>query len=195
MDGFFEKEFEIDGVKKKFAVKTGTNLLEQNSWTTSPDRPYVVTGTVGERWAIKPKNLTAYDIKPEELGIEPKVVSTVDPANQQFLVCMHIPEGTEGRVIPSWAFNQDGTIDETQIMVANSPNSKIPHNGGDYIVAKHVDGQPEFMELPQEVRETKDVVKLYDPRVINGSVMQTTYDHARTQDEIREKNGELGAKL
>ena len=91
---------------KKFAVKMGTNKLEQNTWPTSPARPYVVTGTVGERWPIKPSNLTAYD-----------------------------------------------------------------------------------------VRETKAMAKLYDPRVINGSIMQTTYDHAWTQDEIREKYGEIGLKL
>ena len=194
LEGFYEEEVEVDGQKKKYAVKTGTNLLEQNTWTTSPTRPYVVTGTIGERWAIKPSNLTAYDVRPEELGVEPKVVSTVDPVNQQFMVCVHIPEGMDGRVIPSWAFRADGTIDETQIMVANSPSSKIPHNGGDFIVAKHIDGQPEYMELPVEVRDTREMAKLYDPRVINGSVMATTYDHALTQDEIREKNGEVVLK-
>ena len=43
------------------------------------------------------------------------------------------------------------------------------------------------MQLSAEERRTKEIAKIYQPRIINGSVMQTTYDHALTQEEIIEK--------
>ncbi len=183
LPGFEEKE--IEGVK--YAVKRGHNILEQNDWTTSPQKPYIITGTVGERWPVKPSNITAYDVNPADLDISPLSVFTKDPADQPFMVAKHIPEGGNMQVIPSWAFGDDGSIDESQIMVANSADSAVSHNGGDYVVAKHIDGEPEYLELSEEQRNTKEAAKKYDPRIINGSVMQTTYDHARTKEEILEK--------
>ena len=187
IDGFESQEFEIDGEKKLFAVKRGFNILEQNSWITSPTRPYVVTGTSGERWPIKASNLSAYDVEVEQIGLTPIIVETKDPSDQQFLVAVFIPDGTKLIVTPSWAFQKDGTIDKTQFMYANSEDSKVPHNGGDYVVAKHIDGQPEYMQLTEEQRNTREAAKLYDPRIINGSIMQITYDHALTQEEIIDK--------
>ncbi len=187
IDGFESQEFEIDGEKKLFAVKRGFNILEQNSWITSPTRPYVVTGTSGERWPIKVSNLSAYDVEIEQIGLTPIIVETKNPSDQQFLVAVFIPDGTKLTVTPSWAFQKDGTIDETQFMYANSEDSKVPHNGGDYVVAKHIDGQPEYMQLTEEQRNTREAAKLYDPRIINGSIMQITYDHALTQEEIIDK--------
>lgn len=81
-------------------------------------------------------------------------------------------------------FLDDGTFDESQVRVANSKNSLVSHNGGDYVVAKHIPGEPEYMQLPEDERNTREAAKLYSPRIINGSVMQTTYDHALTQEEI-----------
>lgn len=187
MKGFEERTFIIDGVEKKCAVKSGFNVLEQNSWITSPTKPFVLTGTVGERWPVKQSNISAYDVDPTTIGIEPMTIFTKNPSQQEFLVAINIPEGISTKVIPSWAFGSDGTIDESQIMVANSDSSLIGHNGGDYIVAKHIPGQPEYMQLPEEKRNTREAAKLYDPRIINGSIMQTTYDHAPTQLEITEK--------
>lgn len=43
------------------------------------------------------------------------------------------------------------------------------------------------MELPEKVRNAKEVATLYSPRIINGSVMMTTYDHASTKEEIVSK--------
>lgn len=190
LEGFEEKDF--DG--KSYAVKSGFNVLEQNSWTTSPAKPYVLTGTVGERWPVKPGNMVAYDVNAEDIGVEPLTISTKDPSDQEFMVAVMIPEETAAKVIPSWAFNDDGTIDETQIMHANSESSLVSHNGGDYVVAKYIPGLPQYWELPEEVRNRKETAELYDPRIINGSVMQTTYDYALTQQEIREKNESLGQK-
>ena len=187
LEGFEEKKFKVDGVETNYAVKSGFNVLEQNSWTTSPDRPFVITGTVGERWPVKVSNLSAYDIEINVIGIEPITVSTKDPSAQEFMVAVNIPESMSINVIPSWAFSNDGKIDETQIMVANSQDSLVLHNGGDYLVAKHIPGKPEYFQLPDAERNTKEAAKLYSPRIINGSVMQTTYDHALTQDEIAEK--------
>lgn len=51
----------------------------------------------------------------------------------------------------------------------------------------HIPGLPEYMELPEEKRNTEASARLYSPRIVNGSVMQTTYDHALTQSEIIEK--------
>ena len=195
VEGFQEKVFEVEGEQRKFAVKSGFNVLEQNSWTTSPQKPYVITGTVGEGWPVKPSNLSAYDVDPATIGIEPVTVSTKDPSAQEFMVASVVPEGMSAKVIPSWAFGQDGSIDETQIMVANSESSMVPHNGGDYVVAKHVPGQPEYMELSEEKRNTIEAAKLYDPRIINGSVMATTYDHALTQGEVRAKYQGNGVKM
>ena len=187
LPGFQEKE--IEGVK--YAVKSGHNNLEQNDWTTSPQKPYIITGTVGERWPVKPSNITAYEVDPAAIDVVPMIVSTKDPSDQPFMVARFIPEGQAAQVIPSWAFGDDGSIDETQIMVANAPTAVVSHNGGDYVVAKHIEGEPEYFELPEEVRNTKEAAKKYDPRIINGSVMQTTYDHAATQEEItaRYSNG------
>ena len=191
LDGFEEELVEIDGVSKRCAVKKGTNILEQNSWVTSESRPFIVTGTMGERWVVKPSNLSAYDVDPNMIGVEPIVVSTKDPSEQEFLVAFRIPETENTCVVPKWAFQNDGSIDKTQIMIANSKDAVVPHNGGDYIVAKHVEGQPEYMELSEEQRNTELVATLYDPRIVNGSIMQTTYDCALTQEEIKDKYGEM----
>ncbi len=191
LDGFEERLVEIDGVEKRCAVKIGVNVLEQNTWVTSPTKPYILTGTMGERWVIKPSNLSAYDVDPATIGIEPMVISTKDPSDQEFMVAVQIPEGQNVEVYPKWAFQEDGTVDTLQVMVANSQDSVVPHNGGDFIVAKHIDGQPEYMQLPEEQRNSIQAAELYDPRIVNGSIMQTTYDHALTQEEIKEKYGEM----
>ena len=187
LEGFIEKEFERDGVMVKYAVKTGTNELEQNTWTTNPDRPFIITGTVGERWPVKPSNLTSYDVNIEDIGVNPITVSTKDPSDQEFLVATRIPLDEHIKVISKWAYRDDGTIDETQVLTSNSEDAKISHAEGDYIVAKHIDGRPEYMELSEEERNTKEAATIYSPRIINGSVMKTTYDHALTQEEILAK--------
>lgn len=187
VDGFEEKIFIEDGVERKYAVKSGFNVLEQNHWTTNPDRPFVLTGTVGERWPVKPSNISAYDVDPKTISIKQKTISTKDPVEQEFLVAVRIPEEVSFKVIPRWAYRSDGSIDEAQISVANSKSSAVSHNGGDYVIAKHIDGQPEYMQLPEEERNTIETSKLYAPRVINGGIMQTTYDCALTQSEIINK--------
>ncbi len=101
LDGFEEKSFEVNGAKTEYAVKTGFNVLEQNHWTTSPDRPFVLTGTVGERWPVKPSNMTAYDVDMTSIGIQPATISTKDPSEQEFLVAVHIPMGQSIEVVPS----------------------------------------------------------------------------------------------
>ena len=179
VEGF--ESVEIDGVM--YAVKSGINVLERNNWTTSPLKPFIITGTVGERWPVKPSNMSAYDVDSTTVGLSPMTVSTKDPSNQEFMVAFHVPEGVEVSVVPSWAFSDDG-IDQSQVMKSNSPDSMVEHAGGDYVVAKHIPGRPEYMQLSEAERNTKEAAKLYDPRIINGSVMQTTYDHALTQDEI-----------
>ena len=187
LDGFSEKLFNVDGQNVKYAIKTGVNKLEKNRWETTPDRPFVITGTVGERWPVKLKDLTSYDVNIENIEIRPIKVSTLDPSNQEFLVASHIPLGKKFKVIPKWAFQKDGTIDESQVLIANLETSKISHMDGDYIVAKHIDGYPEYMEIPEDIRNTKEIATLYSPRIINGSVMQNTYDHALTKEEILAK--------
>lgn len=184
LEGFEEKTFDINGVETRFAVKSGFNVLEQNNWTTSPAKPFVLTGTVGERWPVKPSNMSAYDVDPATIGVDPVTVSTKDPSAQEFMVAVNIPEGVSAKVVPSWAFGDDGSIDESQIMIANSESSLVSHDRGDYIVAKHIPGQLEYMQLTEEQRNSVEAAKLYDPRIINGSVMQTTYDYALTQEEI-----------
>ena len=194
LEGFEEKSFDIDGVEAKYAIKSGFNVLEQNNWTTSPNKPFVLTGTVGERWPVKVSNMSAYDIDPTTISVIPVTISTKDPSAQEFMVAVNIPEGISAKVVPSWAFRENGTIDESQIMIANSEFSLVPHNGGDYIVAKHIPGKPEYLQLSEEQRNSIEAAKLYDPRIINGSVMQTTYDHALTQAEIVEKYQHTGLK-
>ena len=111
LEGFESKTFEENGTKKEYAVKYGFNALEQNHWTTSPNRPFVLTGTVGEIWPVKPSNMTAYDVDIASIGIQPVTISTKDPSEQEFLVAVHIPVEQSIEVIPSWAFSNDGTID------------------------------------------------------------------------------------
>lgn len=194
LDGFEEKSFNIDGTEKRYAVKSGFNVLEQNNWITSPTKPFVLTGTVGERWPVKISNMSAYDIDPTTISVIPVTISTKDPSAQEFMVAVNIPKETTAKVVPSWAFRDDGTIDESQIMIANSPSSLVSHNSGDYVIAKHIPGQPEYMQLPEEERNSVEAAKLYDPRIINGSIMQTTYDHAPTQSEIVEKYQHTGIR-
>ena len=195
IEGFEEKVFNIDGTLKKYAIKSGFNILEQNNWSTSPYKPFIITGTVGEKWPVKPSNMSAYDIVLRSISINPITISTKDPSTQEFLVAVNIPEELNAKVIPSWAFKDDGTIDESQVMIANSKSSLVPHNGGDYIVAKHIPGEPEYMQLPEEQRNLVETSKKYEPRIINGSVMQTTYDHAPTKSEIIEKNKHTKKKI
>lgn len=189
----------LDGFKKdkegKNAVKSEFNKLEQQNWTTSPNKPYIITGTVGERWPVKQANLSAYEVDPAIIGITPITASTKDPSEQEFLVAYFVPEGTTVTVTPSWAFNEDGSIDQTQLMVANSESSIVPHNGGDYVVAKHIPGEPEYMELLEKEREDPEIITKYDPRIVNGSVMQTTYDRAKTQAEIKSKYQESTSSI
>ena len=184
LDGFEEKIYEINGTRTKWAAKSGFNVLEQNFWTASPNRPFVLTGTVGERWTAKLSNISAYDVNPSSIGITPITISTKNPSEQEFLVALNIPKGTITEIIPSSAFLSNGMIDRSQIMVANSPNSLISHHNGDYVVAKHIPGCPEYMQLPESERNTIEAAKLYDPRIINGTIMQNTYDHAKTKAEI-----------
>jgi hypothetical protein len=190
LEGFEAVEVEENGEKVLYAVKSGFNVLELNKWTTSPTRPYILTGTVGEQWPVKARNLSAYEVNPESIGVEPMTISTKDPSNQEFMVAFFVPEGTTIKVLPGWAFQEDGTIDERQIMVTNSEQSMVSHMGGDYIVAKHIPGKPEYMELSEEERNTREAAELYDPRVVNGSIMQTTYNHARTQEEVIRQTNE-----
>ena len=95
-----------------------------------------------------------------------------------------LPEKEAFRVIPSWAFSDDCSIAASQIMMANSEDSEVSHDGGDFVVAKHIPGRKEYMELSEEERNTKEAAELYDPRIVNGSIMKTTYDHASTKEEI-----------
>ena len=183
LEGFIEQEFNGE----KYAIKQGINVLEKNIWKTNPDRPYIITGTVFERWPVKPSNLTAYIVEPENIGVEPITISTKDPSDQEFLVAYHIPCDTNIKVVTKWAFREDGTLDESQVLTSNDSSSAISHGDGDYVVAKHIDGKPEYMELPEDVRNTKEMATLYSPRIINGSVMATTYDHAETKQEIKKK--------
>ena len=187
LPGFIEQEFERDGEMVKYAIKKGENILEQNTWSTNPDRPYIITGTVGERWPVKPSNLSAYEVEVEDIGVEPITISTKDPDDQEFLVACHIPLGHNIKVISKWAYRSDGTIDETQVLTSNVEPSPVDHQDGDYIVAKYIPGIPQYAELPEEARNTKEAATLYSPRIINGSVMQTTYDHAKSQEEIKSK--------
>ena len=99
----------------------------------SMSQPYIMTGTVGERWPVKVSNMAAYDVDLDTVGLEPCVISTKDSSDQEFMVAVLIPEGQSAIVIPKWAFGD--VIDESQIMVANSPQSIVSHNGGDFIVA------------------------------------------------------------
>ncbi len=194
LKGFEEGKFIVDGVEKKYAVKKGFNKLEQNQWITSPSKPFIITGTVGERWIVKVSNLSSYDVNIEDISIEPIVVSTIDPSEQEFLVAHQIPAREKNIVIPSWAFSSDGNIDELQIMQVNSIFSEVSHLDGDFIVSKFIPNQPEYWELPEKVRNTREAAELYDPRVVNGSIMVTTYDVARTKEEIDKKYSNNFAK-
>lgn len=180
LDGFVEAVF--DG--EFYGVKAGENSLEKNRWMTEPSRPYIITGTVGERWPVKERNLQAYDVDKDKITTIPQKVSTKDPSDQEFMIACRIPVDKQIVVIPSCAYREDGTIDAIQVMTSNLPDSNVPHDNGDYVIAKHIDGKPEYMDLPEEVRNTKEIAELYDPRIVNGRVMERTYDHAKTKEEI-----------
>ena len=178
----------LDGFKKdkegKNAVKSEFNILEQNSWTTSPNKPYIITGTVGERWPVKQANLSAYEVDPAIIGITPITASTKDPSEQEFLVAYFVPEGTTVAVTPSWAFNED-FLQEILEKDFLTGEGKV----------EEYDIEPEYMELSEKEREDPEIITKYDPRIINGSVMQTTYDRAKTQAEIKSKYQESTSSI
>ena len=183
LDGFLRKEFNGNN----YAIKRGFNILEQYEWYTSPDVPYIVTGTVGERWIISDDELKTYDVDPSSIGVNPIRVSTVNPDNQEFLRAYKIDESIKNiTVAPFSAFSNEG-INPKQVYVANSEMSKAPHNGGDYVITKYVPGQPDYMEYPADQRNSRYAAKLYEPRIVNGSIMEETYDHAENHEDIINK--------
>ena len=47
------------------------NILE-DSYETTADADYIVTGLLGEMWPIKKESLAGYDVSPEEIDDEPR---------------------------------------------------------------------------------------------------------------------------
>lgn len=175
----------------------GFNVLERNEWTTSIDKPFVVTGTQGEKWPISYEDLEAYEIDERDIPKDGTSVETLTKSSkeQPIKVCKIIPKNVKNfTVVPSWAYGEYG-LDEKQILHANDPKSKVKHGEGDWCVAKDADmidlkelGSEaekfldkdgkllQYMQLPKELRDTKEAALIYDPCIINGKVMLSTYN-------------------
>ncbi len=192
LPGFMPLMIAENGGISKYAVKVGTNILEGNAWVTSPTYPFIITGTVGEMWPVR--NLESYEVN-EEIGIEPSTISTKDPSMQEFLVATRIPLGLHVKVATRSSFDSNGVLDESKLLTTNLEDSNATHHAeGDFVIAKHIEGEPEYISLPEEVRNTKEIAEKYRPRVISGEVFEKTYDHAKTREEILAKYKNKGLK-
>lgn len=161
--------------KKKYTIKAcmppiGTkvfNRLEQVSYITTPDKSFVLTGTVGEHWVIDINKLiktyTFVDRKPitvealksmtdtivvngiKQSTIKPFRITTIaGPINW----AIRVPTNMVFKVQTAWG----------DILTVNAPG--IPHGNGDYLVCADANGKP----------------NLADRWVVNGEVFPSTYN-------------------
>lgn len=169
MDVFGQLKFKQTR-KKRYDVymcmpARGTNVinkLEGAQYETSDNKPFVLSGTVGEKWVIDANKLAktytfadGSPITPETLqtrlknGIIDWVRLTTKQAGVDINFAAHLPLSvTNYPVQTSWG----------DVLYANRDG--IPHGKGDFIVCASINGQP----------------NLNDVWVVNGEVFPTTYD-------------------
>lgn len=128
------------------------NYLENTDYVVSFDRPYIITGTVGEEWVVTENVLCKkYYITPSilvDLKRGKKVTVKSDAGDDYTNFAMRVDASVSGVIRTSWGdaliFNRAG----------------IPHGAGDFIVCNvGRDGKPDFSDM----------------WVVNGRVFETTY--------------------
>lgn len=83
---------------------------------------YIVTGLAGEIWPITEKDLSSYDVNPEEIGIEPKEFYTRPNGKEYFGI--QIP----AEILFSVETKHFG------VLHGNARVNEISHGEGDYIL-------------------------------------------------------------
>lgn len=208
MDGleYCRKSRYFVDIERPLLGTKGKNILEGNKWQTTAQTPYVVTGTLGEKWVVNEENLKEYKINKDEIRIAGEAIHTrtKNPEEQSFMVAKQIPVNNKDfTVMPAYGFDDYGFEKKDAVLKANDPKSKVDHLQGDWCVAKDINDIDldklgdkarlfrdsngkllQYMELPEEVRNSRAAAMAYDPVIVNGSVMENTYDHAKTKDEI-----------
>lgn len=123
------------------------NILENAGYDVKPG-DIILSGTAGEQWVIsRDKFFKTYHVINGALSYSFKKVATNPSAGYVFVQQVK----TVQQVRTSWG----------AVLTANSPDSAIPHGGGDFIVASPLpNGTP----------------NLNDMWVVNGTIFRQTYD-------------------
>lgn len=191
LDGFYTKEFLVNGKPEKYEVQRGFNILTNEHWETCPEKPFILTGTVGQRWIVSKEELEEkYDIRAEQVWIEPRKIQVKPPTGKPFYVALRIPDNKEFFIYPKSVFDAPCGFDSDKAVFGNMENSLVPHDDGDYLIARHIDGKPEYAENYQKNNTSEEAAKLYDPQIINARVFKSTFDFSRSKEEIINKEAE-----
>lgn len=140
-----------------------TNKLEGASYTTNEERPFVISGTVGEQWVIDAGKLiktycfaNGMELSPDTLKarvkngmIEWMHLKTRPFGSGEMYFAAHLPLSVKNYPVQtSWG----------DVLYANRDG--VPHGNGDFLVCPSVNGQPNPNDM----------------WVVNGEVFATTYD-------------------
>ncbi|MBR1453929.1 MAG: hypothetical protein IJ593_04725 [Lachnospiraceae bacterium] len=178
-----------------------TNFLERATYVTDKNKPFVITGTVGEQWAIDINKLiktytfedgtpiiesaiklrvtTGYlnGQKPVEIIKPFKVKSSALTSN----FAMHIPAKYSFPLQTAWG----------DTLIVNAPG--VPHGIGDFIVCADKGGYPDLND--RWVVNGEIFADTYDMRAFPGMVVKKTlayrenYEHPEFRDvDTRENN-------
>lgn len=119
---------------------------------------YVITGTAGEQWCIKEKNLPKYGVTADE--IPPEGMDVMTQPDGKIMIAIPTSKEMQGAVETDWAS-----------LKLNAPETQdgqpIPHGDGDYILIPTVfNKETKTVEIDRECG---------DARVVNGSIMDVLY--------------------
>lgn len=139
-----------------------TNRLEGSHYQTDENKPFVLSGTVGETWVVDANKLAktytfadGCEITPEALnsrmknGIIDWIKLTTKQIGMDINFAAHLPLSVTNYPVPtSWG----------DILYANRDG--VSHGNGDFLVCTSINGQPNYDDM----------------WVVNGEIFPSTYD-------------------
>ena len=163
--------------KKKYTIAVSmpelgthvTNFLEGANYITDKNKPFVLTGTVGEQWVIDGNKLAkTYTFENGDIidakTCKSRMKECYNEAGNKITYMQRQRITTKPNSIINWAIFVPKEIicqiptSWGDILTVNNPN--IPHGLGDYIVCSDAGNAP----------------NLEDRWVVNGLIFQNTYD-------------------
>lgn len=140
-----------------YVPPTGTkvyNFLEDSSYVTNDQKPYVLVGTVGEEWTVNLKKiLTAYTF--EGKPITEDVVTNILSDGEKHTI--RAIAGAEKFFAVQTKDQINVTTSWGEVLKTNRP--EVKHGEGDYLICYDKNGSPD----------------LNDMWVINGTIFPNTY--------------------